>query len=462
MLNSKLNRLFIIFPVIIFTLWSCSPKNENIILAEFNDGNVLQNEYIDHYLLSTQYKPEKLPTQENLEEIVLNKALEKISVQEALERNIDKDSIYLNIISNNERRLLYQNFVQNEISPKIISDSLINKFYAEFSPQYKMHYIMRPFLETSDEKFHLSQQVEINKAYELLKKGKKFEEVVEIYSQDISTNTKGGDLGWIIRESIGDSAIRAVMDTLQQFKFSAPFKGYGGYYILYKGEKRDVEVPTFDEVKQKIWQSLYHSRRVFIQNMIDEQVKILEEKYNFKMLNDKIEDVLSKVENPKVETMNFDKIIENEHKTILAEYSGGKIYLSDIFADRKKSPTNRNEFYQRFSNIKEQHLISKFAKEKGLSEDSEISNQINKMKTSLLSSLLYQKEVKDKVNEELQKVTNLSDLEKVKYRSEKEKSLRTEFENFLKEKYEFNFITSNFESALKKASELKAKQNLGE
>jgi len=70
MLNSKLNRRFIIFPVIIFTFWNCSPKNENLILAEFNDGNVLQNEYIDHYLLSTQYKPEKLPTQENLEEIV--------------------------------------------------------------------------------------------------------------------------------------------------------------------------------------------------------------------------------------------------------------------------------------------------------------------------------------------------------------------------------------------------------
>ncbi|MBK7106990.1 MAG: peptidylprolyl isomerase [Ignavibacteriae bacterium] len=460
MISIKFNRIFFIIPIAIFIFWNCSSNNENLVLAEFTGGNVLQNEYIDHYLLSTQYKPEKIPTQTNLEEIVSNKALEKISVLEALERNVDKDSIYLNIISNNERRLLYQNFIQNEISPKIISDSLINKFYAEFSPQYKMKYIMRPFLESSDEKFHLSQQKEINSAYEQLKNGKNFEEVVEIFSQDISTNKKGGDLGWIIRESVGDNAIRIVMDTLSQFNYSSPFKGYGGYYILYKGEKREVEVPAFDEVKQKIWQSLFHSRRVFIQNLINEQINVLEKKYNFKLFNSKIENILSLVENAKSETINFDKIIDNEQKTILAEYSNGKIYLSDIFAERKKSPTNRNEFFQRLSGIKEQHLISKYAKEQGLNEDQELQNQIGKIKTSLLSTILYQKAVKNKVNEELQKVTNLPDLEKVKYRSEKEKALRTEFENFLKEKYYFKFLTSNFETALNKASELKAKQNL--
>ncbi|MBK8946216.1 MAG: peptidylprolyl isomerase [Ignavibacteriae bacterium] len=453
------NFLFISVIILMF-FWNCTSNNQETVLAEFENGNVIQSEYIDHYLLSTKFKPEKLPTKENLEEIVVNKALEKISVQEAIFRNIEKDSIYINIIRNNERRLLYQHFIQKEISPKIISDSLINKFYTEFTPQYRMRYIMRPFLETSDKNFHNLQQNEINKAYGLLNIGKSFEEVVQQYSQDISTNKKGGDLGWIIRESIGDDSIRKVMDTLQQFNFSKPFKGYGGYYILYKGDKRDVEVPAFDEAKQKIWQSLYHSRKVFIQNKIDEKVKDLELKYYFKIFSERFDRILSSKENSNNVEINFDQILEKEQNLVLAEYLDGVIYLKDIFSDRKKSPTNKEEFYNRFESIKEQHLISKFAKEIEFDEDEEISSQINKMKSSLLSSLLYQKEVKDKVNSEMQNVSNLSSLEKVKYRSEKEKSLRSEFEKYLKEKYKFKFVDSNFESALKRATELKAEQNL--
>ena len=70
------------------------------------------------------------------------------------------------------------------------------------------------------------------------------------------------------------------------------------------------------------------------------------------------------------------------------------------------------------------------------------------------------KEVKDKVEEAMKNAADLQNLEKVKYRAEKEKSLRSEFENYLKNKYKFKFIDSNFDESIKKASEQKNKQNL--
>ncbi len=230
----KLNKYLIVTSHSSFKYLMLKMMIKSIKLAEFAGGNVMVDEYLDHYLLSTQYKPEKLPTEENLIEIVEQKAFEKMSVTEAMDAGIDKDSLYNNILDNNNRRLLFQKYIQLEITNKIITDSLINKFYAEFSPQYKMRYIMRPFLESSSEQFISSQKDTIEQAYSMLKSGKTFKEVVEKYSQDISTNKKGGDLGWVIRESMGDEALRQVLDTLPDLTYSKPFKGYGGFYIMYQ------------------------------------------------------------------------------------------------------------------------------------------------------------------------------------------------------------------------------------
>lgn len=460
MLIKLLTKNTFILIIILFSFWSCLSKNENPPLAEFENGNVLQSEYLEHFLLSTKYKPEQQPNIENLKEIVSNKALEKMSDFEALYKNIDKDSTYLSIIDNNQRRLYYQNYVQKQISENIITDSVVNKFYTEFSPQYRMSYIMRPFLDTSTDEFHASQLKEINAAYAELNKGKKFEDVAAEFSQDISTNKKGGDLGWIIRESVGDEEIRKVMDTLKDFSYSKPFKGIGGYYILYKGDKRVVQVPPFDEIKQKIWQTLFHSRKIYVQKFVDEKVEELSQKYNFVVYTDKIEKFLKSLESTNSAEINFEEIIKTNPNMVLAEYNNGKILLSNIFADRKKSPTNREEFWQRFQTIKEQHLIAKFVSESSELVDSELQNQLDIMKSSLLRTLLYQKEVKDKVEDAVNNAVDLQKMERVKYRAEKEKTLRAEFENYLKNKYKFEFIESNFDESIKKANEFKNNPNL--
>ncbi len=444
-------------------LFGCSESKENSELASFKNGHVLTNEYIDHFLLSSKYKPDKLPTEENLKEIVLKKALEKMAVQEAESMNIDKDSLYQYVIQNNERRLLYQNYVQSEITPTVITDSLVQKFYSEFSPQYRMKYIMRPFLKNSTEEFLNSQKKKIEEAYKRLKNGDKFEDITQKYSQDISSNKKGGDIGWMIRESMGDEALREVYDTLTQYTYSKPFKGYGGYYILYKGKKREVSVPPFENIKQQIWKTLYQSRKIFIENAIDRRFKELSKKYHYQEFSDIVTKLLKKAgsnkNKPKTTTLNFGNLNNNDKATIIAKYDGGVITVKDLFADRKRSPTNEIEFFNRFKSISRQHLLSKHAKELNLQNVGALKEQLNNMKTSLLRTILYQRVVKDKVLELLSENKDLKGEEKIRKRSEYENSLRTEFENKLKIKYEFRFETKNFKKALEIALQKKKLQN---
>jgi hypothetical protein len=322
---------------------------------------------------------------------------------------------------------------------------------------------MRPFLKESSASFIDSQKKKIEEAYKMLRKGEKFENVVKQYSQDITTNKKGGDLGWMIRESMGDEALREVFDTLNQFAYSKPFKGYGGYYILYKGEKREVNIPTLESVKQKIWKTLYHSRLAFVNDAIDKEFKKLSQKYRYIVYTDVINKLLNKIDKSKniskSASLNFNKLSDEDKKTIIAKYDTGNIMVEDLFTNRKRSPTNKQEFIKRLKNIAQQHLFAKYAKEINLQNEPELKEQLDQMKTSLLRTILYQKMVKDKVQELLDSEVNLKGAEKVRKKTEFEKKLRTEFENKLKTKFQFKFETQNFKNALEIALQKKKLQN---
>jgi len=458
------NNLLIL--VLLFVFLSCSgTKKQNSYLATFKGGNISQNEYIEHYLKSTKYKPKKLPTVENLKKIVSQKALEKIAVQEATAQKLDQDSLYQNIMQSNERRLLSQKFVQTKIIPQVVTDSLITKFYKEFSPQYRMKYIMRPFLLESPKSFMHSQKAQIDKAYRELKNGEKFSKVVEKYSQDITTNKKGGDLGWMIRESMGDEALRKVFDTLSQFTYSKPFKGYGGYYILYKGEKREVKVPPLKSIKQKIWKTLYHSRLAFVNKTIEDKFSELSKKYNYKTDERAIKQILDKLNKYSKDNTDasysdlLNGFTDKKKQTILATYANGVITVKELFVDRKRAPTNKQEFLERLKNIAKQHLFAKYAKETGLLNEPELKEQLTQMKTSLLRTILYQNMVKNKVNKVLNEKGTLKGEAKIREKTKIENSLRTKFENDLKSKYNFKFIKQNFDDALKKALKKKKFMN---
>jgi len=464
-LNTHDKKSFVLAFILFSNIFTfCSTNEDKLVLATFSGGDVSIDEYLEQYLSSSLYKPKMTPTEDNLKKIVFNKALEKISVQEAIELNIDHDSLYVSVLTNNTRRLLYQKYIQENIVSTIITDSLIDKFYNEFTPQYRMKYIMRPFLKTSSENFIKSQEQSIDEAYNALLTGKSFKEVVETYSQDISSNKKEGDIGWVIRESLGGKELRSVMDTLKESTFSKPFKGYGGYYIMYKGEKRDVKVPPFDVVKHNIWKTLYHSRRPYIEDRVDKEFDELISKYKYVRLDNNIDQFLNAYSpnQPVSESteLNFDKITPVDQELKIASYNGGYVKVGDLFANKKKSPGTKYEFYASLNNISQQHLFAKKAQEIGMDDIPELKTQLNKMKTSLLSSVLHKKFVKDPAEEEVKALqSSQQSINKVKVRSEIEERLRAEYEDKISSKYNFKYLDSNFSEALEIAALKKEEQN---
>ncbi len=463
---------FCAFFLIFIALAANCDKGAGPRLVKFDGGTVLESEYIERYLLSTQYKPNAWPTEENLKEIVQKKALDKIFVLEAMARGLDKDSTFQAMVRNQGRKIVFYKYMQQEIFSQVITDSLIRLFYDHYSPQYDMKYIMRPVVKSSTAEFERSQQDTIEIVYRLLKSGKKFADLAKKYSQDITTNQKGGDLGFVIRESMGDAMLRTVMDTLQDFSYSKPIRGYEGYYILYKGEKRIVPVPAFSKVKDRIWQTLYRTRRHNIQQAIDRRFSQLAEKYHYALVDNVKKAILDKVgvdeHTLEYKLLDFSALTDSDLSQPLARYDFGVIRVAELFKERKRAPQNLAEFNERISALAEQHLLGQHGLDLGVQNDPETMTQINMFRESLLKSNLLQVLVFDKVKARIDSLqitfNNQFRPEEVnkpvaqKYQ-EYEQELKGQVEESLKSKYRFHYLDKNFAQAMTKARVKKEEQN---
>ncbi|MBN1352024.1 peptidylprolyl isomerase [candidate division KSB1 bacterium] len=450
----------VVLPNIIFV--SCTRKAEGPVLAKFNGGVVTQAEYIDHYLLSAQYKPDKFPTEENLKEILVIKAMEKMTILEAKERKLDLDSSYSVLTEKNETRILFYRYMRQEIIEAIITDSLINKFYAEYSPQYKMRYIMRPVLQTSTEEFEKTQKDTIDLVYKKLQAGENFEALAKKYSQDITTNQKGGDLGFVIRESLGDAVLRTVMDTLQDDSHSKPVRGFEGYYILYKGEKRDVPVPELAKIRDKIWASLYRTRRHLIRKYAYERFQQLAPKYHYQINQKAIDEIKHAAggdeKSSDIQVLNFQALTTRDLGKTLAEWDGGKITAANIFEDRKKAPDDMAGLNDRLIYLSQQFIFARHAKELGIDKIPEVVQQLDEIKNSVLHSILYHKAVKEKAQAMIAAFKEANPDSQQNY-FQIERSVKDDFEASMKKKYHFQLVTDKFNAALQEARNRKEIQN---
>ena len=96
-------------------------------------------------------------------------------------------------------------------------------------------------------------QKRIDAALAEVKAGKDFAEVAKAKSEDASTKTQGGDLGFVSR---GGSPYGATLEEralkLKPGEISAVFKDRAGFHILKAEERRDESVKPLDEVKKQI------------------------------------------------------------------------------------------------------------------------------------------------------------------------------------------------------------------
>ncbi len=91
---------------------------------------------------------------------------------------------------------------------------------------------------------------------QILSKKSTFQELAKKYSQDGSSKDRGGDLGWLTRNTMGDDLkdFETAIFKLKKGELSEPIKSKFGYHLVFVEDREDAYKSTFAEVKPKVLQ----------------------------------------------------------------------------------------------------------------------------------------------------------------------------------------------------------------
>jgi parvulin-like peptidyl-prolyl isomerase len=165
------------------------------VIAKIGSTEITQKEFDEKYAL-LQEQLIDVPDRKTLLNDLVNF---EVGVQEALKRGLDKDPI----VRDRMRQELYKGFIERELGPRVakinVSDKEMRAYYERY-PEIRTSHIMieiRPDATAAQKAEARSRAKEIHSA--VSKDGKRFEDSVRLYSDDVVSKNSGGDIGWQTR-----------------------------------------------------------------------------------------------------------------------------------------------------------------------------------------------------------------------------------------------------------------------
>lgn len=99
----------------------------------------------------------------------------------------------------------------------------------------------------------------INTLYQRLKRGEKFSDLAQRYSQDTGSAANGGALGWAVPGQMVPD-FEAVMNNTRDGTISQPFKSPFGYHILTVHERRQASKSSREALEQQARQAIFRKK----------------------------------------------------------------------------------------------------------------------------------------------------------------------------------------------------------
>ena len=281
MKNKKIFTGLASLAVISLILCGCGKKVELKDGAEVavstKDTKITANEYyeeikssniatlidmIDHSLFDEKYPTDDTENTEVKEQISNIKSY--VSNDETNFNSLIKQ--YFGVSSEEELdEMLRLEYKRNKAVKEYISDNLTDKeikkyynenIYGEISTQHILITLNVSDSATTDEKTEAEEQAlkTANEIIEKLNNGEDFAKLAKTYSNDNSSNEKGGDLGYIQPDSMVTEFKEALLNLKDGEYTKTPVKTKYGYHIIYRKDTKEKEAlkNVKDEIKEKL------------------------------------------------------------------------------------------------------------------------------------------------------------------------------------------------------------------
>jgi len=182
---------------------------------------------------------------ENIRQNVLRGLVsERLIYNEALKAGYDKNAEVKKRIAALEKQVIMQSFMENK-AKNLTTDAELHAAYdakvaaAKGQEEVKARHIL------------VSSEEEAKKIKAQLNKGADFDKLAKEKSNDKGSGSNGGELGWFTKDKMVPEFADAAFK-LKKGEVSDPVKSEFGWHIIKVEDRRPVQLPSFDEMKDSL------------------------------------------------------------------------------------------------------------------------------------------------------------------------------------------------------------------
>lgn len=189
----------------------------------------------------------------------------EMGVQEAKKRNLDKDPFVADRINQEMYKGLLEKELGNRVQNIKVSDQEMKAWYAK-NPQIRLSVLIVEVKPGATPQQRAEAEKRANEILAEVKRSKRpFEELVRLYSDDLTTKNIGGDVGWQSRITLNpayyDAASKLKLNDMSQQLVETPF----GFHIIKltgrrsyeEAPKREIRMAVFDEKRKVLFDNYF-------------------------------------------------------------------------------------------------------------------------------------------------------------------------------------------------------------
>ena len=245
---------------------SFAAEKDSTVVATVGNKKITLGEFNKRYSeVTSQVLVNPPPKAVFLEELVRY----ELGVQEAKKRGFEKDPIVLDRFNQEMYKALLEKELGKKVEENTVTEAEMKAWYAK-NPQIRLSDIL---IEVKPGATKEQREEAKKRAAEILEEVKKskrpFEELVRLYSDDVTTKNLGGDVGWQTRISLVstyyDAVNKLAVGEVTQNLVETPF----GFHIVKLTGRR-----SYDEApKREIRMAVYDLKRKAVFDAFFEKIK---------------------------------------------------------------------------------------------------------------------------------------------------------------------------------------------
>ncbi len=207
--------------------------------------------FVENLLIIQQAKKMKLDVQDKeVDGYVKNIKKKNLITDNELLEQLKKENIsYKDFVDGIRRSMLRSKVIARATSQQVLTDDKqLKQFYDAHQEEYRQEEFRIRHIFISTQRKDGAERA--HAAFNLLVKGKAFDEVAREYS-DEPTAAQGGDIGYVKKEELIPDLLNAIKLLVPGSHSNIIRTGYG-FHILQLVDAKKGEVVPFDDVKEKI------------------------------------------------------------------------------------------------------------------------------------------------------------------------------------------------------------------